>query len=89
MDLGEEVCFVQINVSSFVAAAHSCATYSPPQPVMDEFGGEAQEGEELVELLDHQEHHEHAPVQRQRITTRYMTKYEKARVLGTRALQIR
>jgi DNA-directed RNA polymerase I, II, and III subunit RPABC2 len=24
----------------------------------------------------------------QRITTRYMTKYEKARVLGTRALQI-
>lgn len=25
---------------------------------------------------------------RQRITTRYMTKYEKARVLGTRALQI-
>eukprot|EP00955_Chlamydomonas_euryale_P058542 357105-Chlamydomonas_euryale.AAC.1 len=26
---------------------------------------------------------------RPRITTRYMTKYEKARVLGTRALQIR
>lgn len=24
-----------------------------------------------------------------RITTRYMTKYEKARILGTRALQIR
>lgn len=27
--------------------------------------------------------------QQRRITTRYMTKYEKARVLGTRALQIR
>lgn len=26
---------------------------------------------------------------RPRITTRYMTKYERARVLGTRALQIR
>lgn len=25
----------------------------------------------------------------QRITTRYMTKYEKARILGTRALQLR
>jgi DNA-directed RNA polymerase I, II, and III subunit RPABC2 len=30
-----------------------------------------------------------AGLPRQRITTRYMTKYEKARVLGTRALQIR
>lgn len=26
---------------------------------------------------------------RERITTRYLTKYERARVLGTRALQIR
>lgn len=25
----------------------------------------------------------------QRVTTRYMTKYEKARILGTRALQLR
>lgn len=30
-----------------------------------------------------------APADRPRITTRYMTKYERARVLGTRALQIR
>lgn len=29
------------------------------------------------------------PAQGPRITTRYITKYEKARVLGTRALQIR
>ena len=27
--------------------------------------------------------------QKERVTTRYMTKYERARVLGTRALQIR
>jgi DNA-directed RNA polymerase I, II, and III subunit RPABC2 len=30
-----------------------------------------------------------AQKKRERITTRYMTKYERARVLGTRALQIR
>ena len=29
------------------------------------------------------------PSDQPRITTRYMTKYEKARILGTRALQIR
>ncbi len=29
------------------------------------------------------------PTDRPRITTRYMTKYERARILGTRALQIR
>ena len=28
------------------------------------------------------------PAQQPRITTRYLTKYEKARVLGTRALQV-
>ena len=30
-----------------------------------------------------------APSDRPRFTTRYMTKYERARILGTRALQIR
>ena len=29
------------------------------------------------------------PSDKPRITTRYMTKYERARILGTRALQIR
>ena len=29
------------------------------------------------------------PSDRPKITTRYMTKYERARILGTRALQIR
>ncbi|KAG2424101.1 hypothetical protein HXX76_014776 [Chlamydomonas incerta] len=55
----------------------------------DDAAAEAQDGEENIELLDHADGQAGpggAP--RQRITTRYMTKYEKARVLGTRALQI-
>lgn len=38
-----------------------------------------------VEIREGQPH----PPDRPRMTTRYMTKYERARVLGTRALQIR
>jgi DNA-directed RNA polymerase I, II, and III subunit RPABC2 len=59
------------------------------QATLDEgFEGEQPEQDEQVEILEEQ------PVQdaaggRRRITTRYLTKYEKARVLGTRALQIR
>ena len=41
--------------------------------------------EDTAEVLDHQTQ----PSDRPRITTRYMTKYERARILGTRALQIR
>lgn len=40
------------------------------------------EGDEAVDALQRQQ-------PRERITTRYLTKYERARVLGTRALQIR
>lgn len=44
--------------------------------------------EDNVEVLDGNQ--AAAPAaDRPRITPRYMTKYEKARVLGTRALQIR
>lgn len=43
------------------------------------------EGEERMEILEQQPE----PSDRPRITTRYMTKYERARILGTRALQIR
>ncbi len=43
------------------------------------------EGEERMEILEQQAQ----PTNRPRITTRYMTKYERARILGTRALQIR
>lgn len=37
------------------------------------------------DILDHPAQ----PSDKPRITTRYMTKYERARILGTRALQIR
>ncbi|CAL8472024.1 g11566 [Coccomyxa elongata] len=51
----------------------------------EEDGNEAQpEGEERMEILEEQAQ----PSDRLRITTRYMTKYERARILGTRALQI-
>jgi DNA-directed RNA polymerase I, II, and III subunit RPABC2 len=43
--------------------------------------------EERMEILEADEDRT-APVQ-ERTTTKYMTKYERARVLGTRALQIR
>ncbi|KAK9836976.1 hypothetical protein WJX81_003916 [Elliptochloris bilobata] len=43
------------------------------------------EGEERMEVLEQQPAQ---PTDRPRITTRYMTKYERARILGTRALQI-
>ncbi|ESO87979.1 hypothetical protein LOTGIDRAFT_193840 [Lottia gigantea] len=52
--------------------------------------GEGQEGGENIEVLTG-EASQRPPGQvepSKRITTRYMTKYERARVLGTRALQI-
>lgn len=42
------------------------------------------EGDEAIELRMG----EPAEANQERITTKYMTKYEKARILGTRALQI-
>jgi DNA-directed RNA polymerases I, II, and III subunit RPABC2 len=44
------------------------------------------EGQETVEIIND---NASQPIDKsKRITTRYMTKYERARVLGTRALQI-
>lgn len=59
------------------------------QPAIDEFGGDGQEADANIDILENAEPLEQGGGPRQRITTRYMTKYEKARVLGTRALQIR
>ncbi|GAA0146279.1 DNA-directed RNA polymerase [Lithospermum erythrorhizon] len=39
-------------------------------------------------LGDGEDKTDHEPVERQRKTSKYMTKYERARILGTRALQI-
>lgn len=47
----------------------------------------AEQGEDNVDIIEEEAAQQAAD--RPRITTRYMTKYEKARVLGTRALQIR
>lgn len=41
------------------------------------------------EPIDTEEKEEDQPVERPRKTSKYMTKYERARILGTRALQIR
>lgn len=46
----------------------------------DDINGEPLETEDKVET---------EPVQRPRKTSKFMTKYERARILGTRALQIR
>ncbi|XP_003388029.1 PREDICTED: DNA-directed RNA polymerases I, II, and III subunit RPABC2-like [Amphimedon queenslandica] len=57
---------------------------------MDDLGEEGEEdneNEENIEILPQTEE-EHAIPSEQRTTTPYMTKYERARVLGTRALQI-
>lgn len=51
---------------------------------------ETNKNEELTgEPLETEEKEEERPVERPRKTSKYMTKYERARILGTRALQIR
>ena len=50
---------------------------------MEEEMAPPEDGIEIIENAAHQPQQD-----RPRITTRFMTKYEKARVLGTRALQI-
>lgn len=59
--------------------------YEEPEDYDGDEGFQGEALEENVEILDGEQG---APVDRPRITTRYMTKYERARVLGTRALQI-
>jgi DNA-directed RNA polymerase I, II, and III subunit RPABC2 len=47
----------------------------------------AQTGSSLASSNGHQNAGKHTPIN-QRVTTKFLTKYERARVLGTRALQI-
>lgn len=51
---------------------------------MPEGEGQEYDGTEGVDVIEQPAQ----PSDRPRITTRYMTKYERARILGTRALQI-
>lgn len=55
--------------------------------VDDDLNDNIAEPEENIELLDKTEVGEKGQ-NAKRITTKYMTKYERARILGTRALQI-
>ncbi|XP_069712392.1 DNA-directed RNA polymerases I, II, and III subunit RPABC2 isoform X1 [Phaenicophaeus curvirostris] len=52
---------------------------------LDDLENAEEEGQENVEILPSGERQQ---ANQKRITTPYMTKYERARVLGTRALQI-
>ena len=71
-----------------IAHRHTLPTCSllPPQAEFPQ--DEDAMAEDRVEILDGEQGAQQQG-DRPRITTRYMTKYEKARVLGTRALQIR
>ncbi|KAL1563452.1 DNA-directed RNA polymerases II, IV and V subunit 6A [Salvia divinorum] len=64
----------------------------PPEPELDE-GAELEEDTAAEEIPDAEEgggdeKQEQEAVERPRKTSKYMTKYERARILGTRALQI-
>lgn len=72
------------------ARCHHCRCPPPFTPVKHPetvplFCLGVQEGQENVEILPSGERPQ---ANQKRITTPYMTKYERARVLGTRALQI-
>ncbi|CAK9136805.1 unnamed protein product [Ilex paraguariensis] len=67
----------------------------PVEPEIEEGAEEEVEGdnnnpEDIPDplLADGEEKQERAPGERPRKTSKYMTKYERARILGTRALQI-
>eukprot|EP00640_Fibrocapsa_japonica_P007649 CAMPEP_0113944334 /NCGR_PEP_ID=MMETSP1339-20121228/33427_1 /TAXON_ID=94617 /ORGANISM="Fibrocapsa japonica" /LENGTH=145 /DNA_ID=CAMNT_0000949501 /DNA_START=26 /DNA_END=463 /DNA_ORIENTATION=+ /assembly_acc=CAM_ASM_000762 len=49
---------------------------------------ELEEGGDMVDIVDAADAGDSGDPKKERITTRYMTKYERARILGTRALQI-
>jgi hypothetical protein len=94
-------CKLRKQVSHTLVAASSTLTRAAPAAALlllcvavqdGEAGDEAGEGEG-VDILQEGEGTSQGEGQArtgsQRITTRYLTKFERARVLGTRALQIR
>ncbi|KAK4571707.1 DNA-directed RNA polymerases II, IV and V subunit 6A [Quercus suber] len=64
----------------------------PPEPEIEEGAEEDLENnanEDVPgDLVEGEDKEEPEPVERPRKTSKYMTKYERARILGTRALQI-
>lgn len=55
-------------------------------PIETEESGSAPDADMDVEMVDEEKAD---AVVAERITTKFMTKYERARILGTRALQLR
>ncbi|KAK4766584.1 hypothetical protein SAY87_008226 [Trapa incisa] len=65
----------------------------PPEPEIeegaeDEVDNNNNNNEDVPDPLEGEEKEEREVAERQRKTSKYMTKYERARILGTRALQI-
>ncbi|KAJ9679257.1 hypothetical protein PVL29_021244 [Vitis rotundifolia] len=63
----------------------------PPEPEIEEGAEEEAENnnnEDVPDTLETEEKEVQETVERPRKTSKYMTKYERARILGTRALQI-
>ncbi|KAK7357972.1 hypothetical protein VNO80_17270 [Phaseolus coccineus] len=63
----------------------------PPEPEIEEGAEEdpdSKNDEMVGDAIDTEEKEEEQPVERPRKTSKYMTKYERARILGTRAVQI-
>ncbi|KAF8014193.1 hypothetical protein BT93_H0129 [Corymbia citriodora subsp. variegata] len=63
----------------------------PPEPEVEEGVEEDVDNnnnEDVPDALDAEDKEEEQPVERPRKTSKFMTKYERARILGTRALQI-
>ncbi|KAJ6876227.1 hypothetical protein NC652_035558 [Populus alba x Populus x berolinensis] len=64
----------------------------PPEPEIEEGADEDAENnnneDDTGEPIETEDKEEQAPVERPRKTSKFMTKYERARILGTRALQI-
>ncbi|CAH1443105.1 DNA-directed RNA polymerases II and V subunit 6B [Lactuca sativa] len=66
----------------------------PAEPELDEGAEEEIDGDKVEEdvpdplLGDNEDKEEQEAVEKPRKTIKYMTKYERARILGTRALQI-
>eukprot|EP01103_Thecamoeba_quadrilineata_P020010 TRINITY_DN8382_c0_g1_i1.p1 TRINITY_DN8382_c0_g1~~TRINITY_DN8382_c0_g1_i1.p1 ORF type:complete len:128 (+),score=36.71 TRINITY_DN8382_c0_g1_i1:65-448(+) len=59
------------------------------EPTFDDPPEVEENVENEVDILSlHGEHHRTAQEQKEKKTTKFMTKYERARILGTRALQI-
>ncbi|KAK6945717.1 RNA polymerase, subunit omega/Rpo6/RPB6 [Dillenia turbinata] len=63
----------------------------PPEPEIEEGAEEEADkdnNEDIPDAIETEEKEDLVPVERPRKTSKYMTKYERARILGTRALQI-